>query len=260
MCAAASAALAARAIDASAAANPLSLRVVGDTQPVGLNLVTASVGAPAGYTCTMRVKVGHSARTFRSRRTGSVVWRWTAVSSASKGIWTFVAVCRDGASWWWREYRTEMGFPEPGGALLGGSAPAPAPAGAPTSIASSCDAEGVCFSSDVFPVGQCTWYAQGRRPDLSGIAHGNAWEWLAAAAGRAPEGTKPEVGAIAVWMPDVPPAGAIGHVGYVAAVAGSRILVDDSNWPPTPWSPPLQVHEHWEPAAAVGGYIYRLAP
>jgi surface antigen len=71
-----------------------------------------------------------------------------------------------------------------------------------------------------------------------------------------PEGTAPAVGALAVWRPDRPPAGPLGHVAYVAAVYGARVLVDDSNWQPTPTSAPLQVHEHWVSAAAPSGYIY----
>jgi len=119
-----------------------------------------------------------------------------------------------------------------------------------------CDGQGICFAADPFPVGQCTWYALGRRPDLAGIVGGNASRWLEAAAGKAPEGTGARVGALAVWAPNVGPAGPVGHVAYVAAVHGERLLIDDSNWEPTPQSPPLQVHEHWVAAATVEGYIY----
>jgi hypothetical protein len=65
-------------------------------------------------------------------------------------------------------------------------------------------AGGVCFTGDPFYLyaGQCTWYAAGRRPDLDGIVHGNAGDWLNEARGRAPEGTVPAVGAIAVWLPN----------------------------------------------------------
>jgi surface antigen len=138
---------------------------------------------------------------------------------------------------------------------------APGIAGAQPSIpippgAGSCDQQGICFTADPSPPGQCTWYALGRRPDLGGIVQGNASRWLETAAGRAPEGTRPVVGAIAVWAPNTGPAGAVGHVAYVAAVHGSRLLVDDSNWEPTSASPPLQVHEHWVPAGPVEGYIY----
>jgi len=141
-----------------------------------------------------------------------------------------------------------MGFPERSGALIGASAARPRAPG------ESCDSQGVCFANDPFPTGQCTWYAAGRRPDLVGIVHGVAWKWLAGAKGRVLEGSRPALGAIAVFAPSTP--GSAGHVAYVAAISGSRVLLDDSNWRSTPWSPRLQVHEHWEAAHAASGYIY----
>ena len=93
---------------------------------------------------------------------------------------------------------------------------------------------------------------------------GNASAWLEAAAGKALEGTTAEgfeavPGALAVWAANTGPAGPEGHVAYVAQVRGAhgdRLLVDDSNWRPTPQSPTLQVHEHWVSASSVEGYIY----
>jgi len=134
----------------------------------------------------------------------------------------------------------------------------PIPAGTP------CDPQGICFADDEFPVGQCTWYALGRRPDLTGIVNGNASAWLEAAAGKATEGTTaagfhPVPGALAVWAANTGSAGPEGHVAYVAKVGGlhgDELLVDDSNWRPTPQSPAEEVHEHWVSAPSVEGYIY----
>ena len=67
--------------------------------------------------------------------------------------------------------------------------------------------QGICFAADPNPVGQCTWYALGRRPDLAGIVDGNASQWLEKAAGKALEGTRPAMGALAVWAPNTGPAG-----------------------------------------------------
>ena len=121
----------------------------------------------------------------------------------------------------------------------------------------SCDLQGVRFADDPFPVGQCTWYAEGRRPDVLGIVHGNAGTWLEKAKGRLPEGWFPVVGALAVWLPHHGGVSEPGHVAYVAAVSEEgRILLDDSNWRSTPTSPGLQVHEHWGSAASPSGYIY----
>jgi surface antigen len=113
---------------------------------------------------------------------------------------------------------------------------------------------GTCFSGDPFylEAGQCTWYAAGRRPDLDGIVHGNAGEWLSEARGRVPEGQTPVVGAIAVWLANTGGAYGAGHVAYVAAVAGSAVTVEDFNW-----GLPHEMHNrHTVPASWISGYIY----
>ena len=243
---------AARAAGA-ARAGPASLpfhvgpRVSASASVGAVNVLTVAVSAPSTTSCTLQMSAGRFEKTLPSRRLGSAVWRWRAPIHAPKGVWTFTATCREGASWSASWYKAEMGFPERSGALVG--APAHTLA-----ARESCDRQGVCFANDPFPVGECTWYAFGRRPDLAGIVHGAAREWLRAAKDRVPEGSRPAVGAIAVYASDAP--GRPGHVGYVAAISGSRVLLDDSNWRPTPWSPRLQVHEHWEAASAASGYIY----
>lgn len=244
------AALGARTARAGAASLPfrVGLRVSADAKAGPVNLLTVAVSAPTTVACTLRISAAHFEKTLQSRRLGSVVWRWRAPVRAPKGVWTFTATCREGASWAASWYKGEMGFPERSGALLG------APADGTPSAGESCDSQGVCFANNPFPTAQCTWYAAGRRPDLIGIVHGAARKWLRYAKGRVPEGSRPAVGAIAVYVPDTP--GTPGHVGYVAAISGSRVLLDDSNWRATPWSPWLQVHEHWEPAGAASGYIY----
>lgn len=77
-------------------------------------------------------------------------------------------------------------------------------------------------------VGQCTWYAAGRRPDLDGITRGNAGAWLAEARGHKPEGTTPVVGAIAV---NTTADQGVGHVAYVAGVidGGATLILDEAN-------------------------------
>jgi hypothetical protein len=115
-------------------------------------------------------------------------------------------------------------------------------------------AGGVCFTGDPFYLyaGQCTWYAAGRRPDLNGIVHGNAGDWLNEAAGRVPEGSVPVVGAIAVWRPNTGGAFGAGHVAYVAGVSGAGVTVQDFNW----GRPAESYHEHAVPASWISGYIY----
>jgi surface antigen len=121
------------------------------------------------------------------------------------------------------------------------------------SYASSCSAE-ACFADDPLwrASGESTWYAAGRRPDLDGIVHENAGDWLEEAYGRLPEGATPVVGATAVWLADSSGVSSGGHVAYVAGVLGTQVMVEDSNW----GEPSLRVHRHLVPAASISGYIY----
>ena len=227
----------------------VGLRVSADAKVGPVDVLTVAASAPATTRCTLEITAARFSKTLSSRRQGNAAWRWRAPVHPPKGVWKFTAMCREGARWAGSWYEGELGFPQRSGALLGASAVAkPAPPG------ESCDSQGVCFANDPFPIGECTWYAGGRRPDLVGVVHGAAREWLAAASRRVPEGSRPALGAIAVYVPNTP--GPPGHVAYVAAISGSRVLLDDSNWRSTPWSPRLQVHEHWENARAASGYIY----
>ena len=244
---------------------PVHLEILVEGLPRALNRITATVSTAPRARCTLTVhEPGPRPRSFGSWRRGSVAWQWTSSVAGELGQWRLVATCREGRRW--RRWRLDAqpGLPSIGGAFV--SAPGvhdaeptvPVPAGTP------CDRQGICFGEDPFSVGQCTWYALGRRPDLAGIVDGNASAWLEVAAGKAPEGTTAAgfhaaPGALAVWAANVPPAGPEGHVAYVAAVGGphgSRLLVDDSNWRPTPQSPGEEVHEHWVSASSVEGYIY----
>lgn len=105
-----------------------------------------------------------------------------------------------------------------------------------------------------FPAGECTFWAYAKRPaivDLTVLhtlnvrvsANGgiqavqpiSAWDgWLWAAnarKGRFAVGTRPAVGAIAVWPRNTDGAGPIGHVAYVEKVlAGGAFAVSEDNW------------------------------
>ena len=243
--------------DADAGALHVGLRISVTGLPGALSRITATVSTAPQARCRLAVSEAGRTRSFASTRPGSVLWSWMSRRAGSSGPWRFLARCRTPTHWAWRRYRTEPGLPAIGGAFV--SAPAIAGAQPPVPIApgaGSCDSQGICFAADPFSAGECTWYAVGRRPDLAGIVDGDASRWLEAAAGKAPEGTRPVVGALAVWAANVSPAGSEGHVAYVAEVRDGRLLVDDSNWKPTPASPPLQVHEHWVRADSVEGYIY----
>lgn len=249
--------------DVAVAASPKKLRVrllVSASGSTGSSRLTVSIGTAARAHCALSV----SARKEHSRfpaviadRRGFAVWSWQVPARAPSGHWAFAAVCtsrrRVGRATSRQVILTLAGARS--GPLVSPSTGAESGLG---SAANSCNSQGQCFSADPFYnyPGQCTWYAAGRRPDLNGIVHGNAGDWLNEASGHVPEGNVPVVGAIAVWLPNHGPAGEYGHVAYVAAISGGTIIVDDSNWAPSWNGPWLLVHEHAEPASAVSGYIY----
>jgi CHAP domain len=219
----------------------------------GMDEVTVIARSIKGTVCVLEVNTNRATLTFSRRpigESGAASWRWFPRGVRSDVPWRFTVTCRMGAAWSASWERAELGFPSPGGALVAPLALGVSPAGR------SCNLQGVCFARDPFPAGECTWYAEGRRPDVLGIVHGSAGAWLKTAAPRLPEGSRPAVGSLAVWRPGRGGTGAAGHVGYVAAVAKGRILVDDANWTPTSASTRLLVHEHWESARSPSGYIY----
>ncbi len=214
--------------------------------------VTVQLQSVPGASCRLQVSDEGWRRSFRQSRIGASgvrSWRFRVPSGLNTAPWTFYAKCELGRLYGWHRLVAEMGFPETGGALVQGVAPGSAPG-------TSCDEEGLCFAEDPLEAGQCGWYGLGRRPDvLPYVEHSRrAGEWLADAEGHLPEGLTPRVGALAVWsIASDPPD---GHVGYVAAVSGAQVLIDDSNWRPTIQSPGLQIHEHWVAASQPAGYIY----
>lgn len=233
----------------AAAPFPLALSVTASARTASLNIVDVLARSVAGVRCTAEVRAGRRLQSFASASTngaGTARWRWEPVGIAADMPWRFTVTCRRGTLFSRRWISVEPGFPTLGGALVS-SPPGPGDA---------CDAQGVCFANDPFPLGQCTWYALGRRPDLLGVVGGNAGDWLVRAQGRVPEGWRPVAGALAVWFPHHEGMSADGHVAYVARVANGRILLDDSNWTPTASSPEMEVHEHWMSATSPNGYIY----
>lgn len=93
--------------------------------------------------------------------------------------------------------------------------------------------EGLGSGGDPYPLGQCTWYAWLKRPDLpwfSGSA-GNALNWISSAQAHGiPTGTTPVAGAIVVFQPRQDGAGGYGHVAYVESVNGGSISISEANY------------------------------
>jgi len=90
---------------------------------------------------------------------------------------------------------------------------------------------------NVFPYGQCTWYANERYYRLHGIyvpwqTSANAWQWRARAAEFGWRASlQPSFGSIMVLQPGVQGASRIGHVGVVERVnRDGSFIASSMNW------------------------------
>ncbi len=98
--------------------------------------------------------------------------------------------------------------------------------------------------SNTYAFGNCTHYSKERRPDLPNSL-GNAFSWLYNAEAQGlPTGSTPRVGAIAV-------AASYGHVGYVEAIDGSRLLISEKNYEGF-----NIISQRWTNLSEWQGYVY----
>lgn len=88
-----------------------------------------------------------------------------------------------------------------------------------------------------FGIPNCTWYVNGRMKELGyspasiDTMLGNAYTWDNTAGKGAVVSFKPQVGAIAVWEPNVHGASANGHVAVVEQVnPDGTIVISESSW------------------------------
>lgn len=92
-------------------------------------------------------------------------------------------------------------------------------------------------AGNVFPYGQCTWWADQRYYQLHGVfvpwtINANAWQWVA----RAEQfhwmvSQMPQVGDILVLQPGVQGAGSLGHVAVVEKVlSNGDVIASSMNW------------------------------
>jgi surface antigen len=255
---------------ASASSRPLPVRLQatpsGHREDIG---ITVSVHTTPGAKCVIAVSSAKRHASFPAvyaAPDGHLALSWRVPSNAPSGRWTFRASCTVAHRHGHATIHALILLPGSNGSgeLVAISTPRVI-AGSLSSLGlgggSDCDGQGICFPGDPFSVGQCTWYAAGRRPDLIGTVRGNADNWLNEARGRVPEGASPAVGAIAVWAAgSLGPLSYDGHVGYVAAISGNQVLIDDSNFELPPSYEGLLVHEHWMPANGIEGYIYGGPP
>jgi surface antigen len=91
-------------------------------------------------------------------------------------------------------------------------------------------------SSNLFPYGQCTWYAEQEARNYTGRwlnIWGNAWAWAgSAASGGWTVGTYPRIGSVIVFAAGYDGAGGYGHVGWVTQVypASHTVAFTEMNW------------------------------
>jgi surface antigen len=229
--------------------------------------LSVRITGQGGARCVLHVAAKHNALSLPAvflSQAGRATLAWTVPTDAPSGKWVFSIICRGGHTTMRAKHSLVLinhgdgrgGLMEADsmrvldGALGGGKGAGPCGAQAAPDQNGHC----VSFPGDPFnyyeggsDIGQCTWYAAGRRPDLWGITRGNAKTWLREAAGRVPEGNVPVPGAIAVDT-----GGAWGHVAYVVGVSGPYVIVDDSNY----WNNLTIHYSHPIPASNFAGYIY----
>jgi len=241
--------------------SPVAISVVPSHERLAVHMRAA-----AGSRCVLQVTAKHKSMSFPAiyvTRRGKATIAWTVPANAPSGRWTFSVSCRVGHKTRSAKERFllinhgtgegSLAEPDSTRVLEGGLGGKGA---GPCGALSAPDEHGHCvsFPGDPFnyyeggsDIGQCTWYAAGRRPDLWGITRGNAKTWLREAVGRVPEGAVPVPGAIAVDE-----GGTWGHVAYVVGVSGPNVIVDDSNY----WGDVTVHYSHPIPASHFAGYIY----
>jgi surface antigen len=242
--------------------------------------ITVGMHARAGAKCTLTVYAAHAKHTFPTLlvdRAGRAGLRWIVPTTAPSGNWLFSASCsnhalsgkatkhvlvitlggRDGRGKRHHALVANSTTTLSAGELGLGSAGGP-----------DCDASNTaCFpypslwrGSGGYLIGQCTWYAMNRRPDLSGKVEGNAGSWYEAARKHGlAVGATPAPGAVAVWFYKSKAAPAYGHVAIVDEVGpgGRSVEVQDSNWQIPYPGPELTYHQHWVSGEYMpNGYIY----
>jgi surface antigen len=101
----------------------------------------------------------------------------------------------------------------------------------------SMSAQPAIGANNLFPYGECTWWANQRYFQLHGVfvpwtVNSNAFQWTARANDFGWQvSTIPSVGAIIDFQPGVQGASSLGHLGVVEQMLGNgRLLVSNMNW------------------------------
>ena len=203
--------------------------------------LAVDIYAMAGGKCSLKVSAKRRSVMFtvwKLNRNGSGTIEWGVPKKAPSGTWMFVATCVKGkktavarAKIVLINHGSGNGSLASSGALGGGGDEQESCANIVKEGPKTVTGQQICFYGDPFATaaygnntGQCTWYAAGVRPDVDPYDRYDASTWLTYAKGHLPEGTTPQVGAIAVNVPG-------NHVAYVAGIedGGSELILDEAN-------------------------------
>jgi surface antigen len=247
------------------------------TVAVSKSSLTVRVTSRPKATCTLKVAAKKKSATFprvQATAKGKVAFRWAVPPNAPSGTWSFTVRCtKSGRTQIAKTKALIVTRGDSTGALiepsslhvadgvvdtsgLGGKG------SGPCSYPKAVDQNGTCIGFPGNPynnyqggtdIGECTWYAAGRRPDLWGITTLNAYQWYGQAqAHNIPTGPVPVVGAVAVRT-TVPTAASVGHVAYVVGVTASgQPIVDDANY----YNDHVVRYAHTVPVGYFQHYIY----
>jgi len=109
--------------------------------------------------------------------------------------------------------------------------------------------------ANLFPYGQCTWWASQRYYQVRGVyipwtTQADAWEWTARAHDFGWQvATTPQVGDIIDLQPWTQGAYGLGHVGVVESILpDGHVIASNMNWGTTPW---MVVNVEFTPGAGV---------
>lgn len=157
---------------------------------------------------------------------GEAEWRWQIARGTSAGRWTIRVRC-----WLTSGHRTASTRVSAAGLPGSRRTSGLAVRGSLRPVGDKSGTGG--GGRNLYPLGECTWWAQKLRPDLPWFPDrtGEALNWAYSAAKRGfPVDGTPEAGAVVVFQPGQYGAARTGHVAYVTAVDGPRIWISESGW------------------------------
>lgn len=207
----------------------LNVTKADDVIAVSVTVVTVNPQIPCSGMVRLRSK-RHRLPTIVTSKTGGAQWSWRVPRSVRGGRWRISVTCRGGGP----PTLKRKSIPVDRGLGSGTWTSAFKHMKRHRFDVSKVDRPGGSGGAgDLYPIGQCTWWVATLRPDLpffSGTA-GDARNWARSAEKLGfPVDAKPSPGDVAVFQPGQYGAGKFGHVAYVKAVNGNKIVISEANY------------------------------